>query len=398
MGGTALGLATSTGLKVFILLYADDLTVMAEDGRDLANMLKTLEKWTKKNKLDVNCDKTKIMIFRNGGKRKKENWKFRGDKIEVVREFKYLGFLFTTKNKFATHLKKLRGRIQQLVNKVWGETKRAGVTDLKRKLYFMDSTIKATAIYAVELWGWMRREIIEKVQAKYVKQCMGLARNTPDYIWKPEAGRRSLEVEAIRKAGNFILKIFILKQDSWPRKCLMEEVRAIKNGNPSNWGKEMEKALRELGDGQIINMLWERRPVEEVKERLGELWKIKRDQDIQKDWTKIEKSTYCEYYKEIKMNAEMELYLRKKKMKDNVKESWTRWRCENVLKENKKGWDNLNCRGCNRGPENLEHVIDCEAVKQGLEFESRIWWQNWKNESEKDQWRSRLIGELKKEI
>lgn len=52
----------------------------------------------------------------------------------------------------------------------------------------MDSTVKATGIYGVELWGWVKREIIEKVQAKYVKQSMGLGRTTPDYIWKPEAG------------------------------------------------------------------------------------------------------------------------------------------------------------------------------------------------------------------
>ena len=73
------------------------------------------------------------------------------------------------------------------MNKVWGETKRAGVTDLRR-LFFMDSTVKAAAMYGVELWGWERHDTIEKVQGRYTKASMGLS----DYIWKLEAGKQSI--------------------------------------------------------------------------------------------------------------------------------------------------------------------------------------------------------------
>lgn len=83
VGGLALGSATNTGLNIFTLLYVDGVAIMAEDGKDLSNMIQSLEKWTKKNKLEVNCDKTKIMISCNGGNRKKENWKFKGNQIEV---------------------------------------------------------------------------------------------------------------------------------------------------------------------------------------------------------------------------------------------------------------------------------------------------------------------------
>lgn len=140
----------------------------------------------------------------------------------------------------------------------------------------------------------------------------------------------------------------------------MEEVRAIKNVNLSKRGKEVENALKKLGDGQIIKMLWGRRPVDELKDRMEELRRIKCNQNIQKDWTKVEASSYCKYYKNIKINVKMESYLRRKDLKNKLKETWARWRCENVLKENKKGWEDLNCRGCNGVPEKLEHVIDCK--------------------------------------
>ena len=34
-------------------------------------------------------------------------------------------------------------------------------------------------------------EGIEKLQGKFVKMALGVARNTPDYIWKLESGKRS---------------------------------------------------------------------------------------------------------------------------------------------------------------------------------------------------------------
>ena len=36
---------------------------------------------------------------------------------------------------------------------------------------------------------------------------LGLARNTPDYIWKLEAGKRSVEVETRRRAAKYIVEI-----------------------------------------------------------------------------------------------------------------------------------------------------------------------------------------------
>lgn len=47
----------------------------------------------------MNTDKTKIMVFRKGGKlRKDEKWSSGGKSIEVVKKFKYLGYWFTTGN------------------------------------------------------------------------------------------------------------------------------------------------------------------------------------------------------------------------------------------------------------------------------------------------------------
>ena len=62
--------------------------------------------------MEVNVEKIKIMIFRNGGRRKSESWRYKGENIEVVREFKYLCFWFITKNQYSTNIKKAAGKTQ----------------------------------------------------------------------------------------------------------------------------------------------------------------------------------------------------------------------------------------------------------------------------------------------
>ena len=43
--------------------------------------------------MQVNMEKTKVMVFRRGGRRGKEGkWEFNGQEIKVVIEFKYLNF------------------------------------------------------------------------------------------------------------------------------------------------------------------------------------------------------------------------------------------------------------------------------------------------------------------
>ncbi|XP_043477868.1 uncharacterized protein LOC122508520 [Leptopilina heterotoma] len=394
-GGTAVGSGSNHGVKIFVLIYADDVVLLAEDGQELERMLKTLERWSDENQLEVNTDKTKILVFSNGGRRSKKEWKYKEVQLEIVQKFKYLGFWFTTKNSYKAHINKAIGKTQLLINKVWGETMRAGITDLRRKLYFMDSTVKAGAMYGVELWGWSRREELERLQGKYTKMSMGLAKNTPDYIWKLEAGRRSIEIEAFKRSINFMIKIYKMEENRWVRKCLMEEIRAIKNNNPSKWGKDLERCLKSLGDGQIINQLWDRKPVEEVEARVRQLIKVKLEQDVQTDWSKVDKSSFCEYYKSIKEGINMEVYWGRKDMSKSQKEGWARWRCGNAIKEEKKGFSDRSCRGCRSEKEVLEHVVQCDTVLQELKADSKTWWQDWRGKSAKELWRSRLIEGLK---
>lgn len=79
------------------------------------------------------------MIFRNVRKRKKEEaWKIKGKELEVVNEFKYLGYWFTTGNREKKHAKRIMVKAQKAANATWGLMKRTGREQMEDRLYLMN--------------------------------------------------------------------------------------------------------------------------------------------------------------------------------------------------------------------------------------------------------------------
>ena len=60
--------------------------------------------------------------------------------------------------------------------------RRAKIDNLKTSLTLIDSLVNAGPLHGVEIWGWRRREEIERLQGKFFNMAMGIARNTPKYI------------------------------------------------------------------------------------------------------------------------------------------------------------------------------------------------------------------------
>ena len=56
-----LGVPILNDERLSILKYADDILLLAESAEDIQSMLNELSKWTKRWRLSVNIDKTKVM-------------------------------------------------------------------------------------------------------------------------------------------------------------------------------------------------------------------------------------------------------------------------------------------------------------------------------------------------
>ena len=105
-----------TGL-LFLLMYADDIVTFANSADELQYNLDILGEYCKQWKLKVNINKTKVLIFRKGG-RVPRNLEFLYDDatIEIVNQFTYLGIVFTTGGSFMQATKTLVKRKKRFTN------------------------------------------------------------------------------------------------------------------------------------------------------------------------------------------------------------------------------------------------------------------------------------------
>jgi protein subunit release factor B len=84
-------------------------------------MMRSLGKYVRKKKLEVNVMKTKIMVFNKRKRKSEENeWKWEGKKIERMSKFKYLDYTFDERATDKVHMRNIVKKTNKVVGCVWG--------------------------------------------------------------------------------------------------------------------------------------------------------------------------------------------------------------------------------------------------------------------------------------
>ena len=167
-------------------------------------MLENLEKYTKTNMIEVNLDKTKCMIFNKTGRLIGRNFWFGNKKIEMVREYKYLGFLVTPSLNLYTALTDLRDRGLR----AYGALK-TKLGDLFRKyplttIHLFDSLVKPILLYASDFWGCLKLPLVnpvENIHMKFCKELLGVGIHTTNLGVLLELGRMPLTIYGKKNAA-----------------------------------------------------------------------------------------------------------------------------------------------------------------------------------------------------
>ena len=101
---------------MFVLLYADDTIVLAENEHQLNTASDTVHQYCTRYNLSVNINKTKIVVCSRGKVRNIPMFKYGSSTIEVVSEYVYLGVTMMYSNKYARAMKKTKWIKQEKTN------------------------------------------------------------------------------------------------------------------------------------------------------------------------------------------------------------------------------------------------------------------------------------------
>jgi len=87
--------------EIFMLMFADDIGLVSDTVVGLQKQLNLLHKFCVDFKMLVNLDKTKIVVFKRGGRlSSREVWTYDGTAVETVSGFTYVGMYFTNRLSF----------------------------------------------------------------------------------------------------------------------------------------------------------------------------------------------------------------------------------------------------------------------------------------------------------
>ena len=136
--------------------WADDLVLLSKSEEGLTIMIKILEEYCHKNRLVINTDKTKCMIFNKTGRLIRRQFYLNGNQLENTRSYKYLGFLITPSCEINSALKDLRDRGLKAFMMIKQNLGTSFNQNILTTLSLIDALIKPILLYASNYWGCMK--------------------------------------------------------------------------------------------------------------------------------------------------------------------------------------------------------------------------------------------------
>ncbi|CAB0002594.1 unnamed protein product [Nesidiocoris tenuis] len=191
-GGVLVG-----GAKIKVLAFADTLVLIAPDPVSLQLMITDLNAYSTRWSLSINLEKSKIMIFRNGGRRARaESWNLNGEPIEVVSKYKYLGVTLTPNLFYNEHFLERGQAVGVAVGKIWPMMLRTGIP-IGDKWRVFDATAKAVVQYGAQVWGYKKNALLERPQLQFIRRLFTLPAHTPHYVLMLETNRPSMFLQML---------------------------------------------------------------------------------------------------------------------------------------------------------------------------------------------------------
>ena len=235
-------------IKVFLLLYADDITIFAETAEGLQEGLNLLSNYCTRWKLILNTDKTKVMVFRKGGILPR-NLKFYYDEteLEIVSSFSYLGIIFSTGGSFSNAQKTLAGQAQKAVFKLNSYLYNFDTLTTRHILELFDKLVSPILNYGAEVWGFFKANQIERAHLQFCKRLLGVKKCTQNNFIYGELGRLPNQKQRYFIIIKYWLKIVNSEENKIKHVYNQMLLDLELDNRRVNWASLVKKLLSELG-------------------------------------------------------------------------------------------------------------------------------------------------------
>jgi len=179
-------------MHVWLLLFANGLTLMSESEVGLQQQLDALQQLCVERGFTVNVNKTKVMVFNSVDPCQK--FVFEGDIIKRVQTFKYLGILLETTSNLDSAMEHLITTSRRSLFTLNRRCAKLRIMNVKLHCDLFNTLVRSTANYACEVWVDSKKiKAIEVVYQGFLKSLLGVRKTTSTSIMLVEFGKYLFE-------------------------------------------------------------------------------------------------------------------------------------------------------------------------------------------------------------
>ena len=284
-------------LQMLLLMYADDTVLFATTKPQLQNSLNKYANYCNKWKLNVNVDKSKIMIF---GRRKRHTFTLNNKNIEVVDTFKYLGVICNRNGKYIDAIKDNINKARLAMHTL-RQTFKDKCIPIDCQIDIFEKTIEPILLYGAEIWGFENTVLIENYYLKTLKQLLGLRKWTPTYMIYGEIGKYPISVKIKMRMIKFLVKLTKGNGNKLSEIMLRAMIDSDTNTTTFKWLNGIKTILRETGYPYLIPQ------IRNIQHHTSAIQQTLIDQSLQNLNTD---SSKCWYYTYLKDKPGMAHYLK----------------------------------------------------------------------------------------
>ena len=211
--------------SVSALMFADDIVLVSETPSGLQSCLDKLDIYCKKWFLDINPEKSKIMIFNKSGRKiVSEKFLYRDSHLEIVNTYTYLGITFCPSGTFSHAISNLSKKASKAMYKIRNSIIKSDIR-VKTALYLFDSLVRPICTYGCEVWGsfisstekmlniqkdgykFFDEQCYEKLDLKFMKSLLGVHSKASNIATRGELGRLPISLYIIKQIVNYWVRI-----------------------------------------------------------------------------------------------------------------------------------------------------------------------------------------------
>ncbi len=167
--------------KLAVLLYADDVALLAEDAEQLQFMLDILGRWCTRWQLHVNSAKSAVMHFRTPATPQSASVFTCGQQaIPTVTKYKYLGLLFTDHLDYETMASTAASSASRALGVIISKAKALGGMPFATFSKLYDSMVWPILDYGAAVWGSREFSAVNAVHHRACRFFLGVRKHTPN--------------------------------------------------------------------------------------------------------------------------------------------------------------------------------------------------------------------------